>query len=177
MYSHVVNELPRVILTLNLPIVRDRLILWHLGLSKVFPRQDLSRQSVFGHSMGGHGALILYLRSFPKFRSVSAFSPVANPSQSPWGKKAFEGYLNNGVEEGKIQWDATELLKRKDLKGNDVKVLIDVVSFRDTKSAPCALSKSYDRETRINSINRNSFSPRISVALSCFSHVNSYLLS
>lgn len=54
---------------------------------------DLSRQSIMGHSMGGHGALTIAL-SFPeRFRSVSAFSPIVAPSQVPWGHKALEGYL------------------------------------------------------------------------------------
>ncbi len=54
---------------------------------------DDARVGVFGHSMGGHGALTLALRHPDKFRSVSAFAPIAAPSQCPWGDKAFTGYL------------------------------------------------------------------------------------
>ena len=54
---------------------------------------DLTRQAIMGHSMGGHGALIIGLRHPDRFRSVSAFSPIVAPSQVPWGQKAFEGYL------------------------------------------------------------------------------------
>lgn len=54
---------------------------------------DLSRQSIMGHSMGGHGALTIALTFPERFRSVSAFSPIVAPSQVPWGLKALEGYL------------------------------------------------------------------------------------
>ncbi len=58
-----------------------------------FPMLDLSRQSIMGHSMGGHGALTLALRNPDRFRSVSAFAPIVAPSQVPWGEKALGGYL------------------------------------------------------------------------------------
>ena len=54
---------------------------------------DLERVGIFGHSMGGHGALTLALRHPGVFKSVSAFAPIAAPSQCPWGQKAFSGYL------------------------------------------------------------------------------------
>ncbi len=54
---------------------------------------DLERVGVFGHSMGGHGALTLALRHPGTFKSVSAFAPIANPTQCAWGRKAFTGYL------------------------------------------------------------------------------------
>lgn len=54
---------------------------------------DPSRQGIFGHSMGGHGALTLHLAHPERFRSVSAFSPIASPSAVPWGQKAFSAYL------------------------------------------------------------------------------------
>lgn len=54
---------------------------------------DMARQGVTGHSMGGHGALTIALRDPGRFRSVSAFSPIAAPSQVPWGEKALRGYL------------------------------------------------------------------------------------
>ena len=54
---------------------------------------DPERTGIFGHSMGGHGALVLALRRPDLFRSVSAFAPIAAPSLCPWGRKAFAGYL------------------------------------------------------------------------------------
>ncbi len=61
-------------------------------LAGAFPL-DLSRQGVTGHSMGGHGALTLALRDPGRFRSVSAFAPIASPMNCPWGQKALTGYL------------------------------------------------------------------------------------
>lgn len=52
---------------------------------------DLDRASVFGHSMGGHGALVVGLRNPTRFRTISAFSPISNPINAPWGVKAFTG--------------------------------------------------------------------------------------
>lgn len=66
-------------------------------------------QGIFGHSMGGHGALTLALRHPEQYQSVSAFSPICNPSQVPWGHKAFGAYLASASE-----WpehDATELVR------------------------------------------------------------------
>lgn len=59
---------------------------------------DSSRMGIFGHSMGGHGALTLALRHPGLFRSVSAFAPICAPTQCPWGQKAFTGYLGVGTE-------------------------------------------------------------------------------
>ncbi len=56
---------------------------------------DMERQAITGHSMGGHGALTVALRSPERFRSVSAFSPIVAPSQVPWGEKALGGYLGD----------------------------------------------------------------------------------
>ncbi len=70
---------------------------------------DASRLGIFGHSMGGHGALTLALRHPDIYRSVSAFAPIAAPTRCPWGEKAFSNYL--GVDRG--QWkehDASELM-------------------------------------------------------------------
>ena len=54
---------------------------------------NLSAQSISGHSMGGHGALTLYFKHRERYRSVSAFAPIVAPSQTPWGKKAFDAYF------------------------------------------------------------------------------------
>ena len=58
-------------------------------------RVDAARQGIFGHSMGGHGALTLALRHAGRWRSVSAFAPIVAPSQVPWGRKAFDAYLGS----------------------------------------------------------------------------------
>jgi len=67
-------------------------------------------RSIFGHSMGGHGALVTALRHPGRYQSVSAFSPIVAPSQVPWGQKAMEAYLGNNRETWKA-WDAVELVK------------------------------------------------------------------
>ena len=67
-------------------------------------------RAISGHSMGGHGALVLALRNPGRYRSVSAFSPIVAPSQVPWGEKAFSAYLGEDREAWK-RYDATELVK------------------------------------------------------------------
>src|SRR5512134_1978655 len=88
MYSYVTSELPEVVAT-------------HFG-----PVSE--RRGIFGHSMGGHGALVIALRDPARFHSVSAFAPVAASSRCPWGEKALSGYIG----EDRTRWhpyDATEL--------------------------------------------------------------------
>ena len=85
---------------------------------------DGERISISGHSMGGHGALTLHMKYPGMFKSVSAFSPVSNPTQCPWGEKAFGGYLGDDREEWK-KHDATELVKG--WKG-PLNCLVDIVS-------------------------------------------------
>jgi len=78
-------------------------------VAREFPA-DTARTGLFGHSMGGHGALTLALRNPGLYRSVSAIAPIAAPSQCPWGHKAFGGYLGDD----RAAWaahDATELVK------------------------------------------------------------------
>ncbi|KAI0857116.1 carbohydrate esterase family 1 protein [Xylaria cubensis] len=87
---------------------------------------DKSRISITGHSMGGHGALTLYLKNPGLFKSVSAFAPISNPSRCPWGEKAFAGYLGSDDREEWKKHDATELVKAGGWKGKDLKALIDV---------------------------------------------------
>jgi S-formylglutathione hydrolase len=70
---------------------------------------DPDRVGIFGHSMGGHGALVLAQRHPRRFRSVSAFAPIAAPTQCPWGEKAFTGYL--GTDLGRwAEHDASALM-------------------------------------------------------------------
>ncbi|MCA0940404.1 S-formylglutathione hydrolase [Yangia mangrovi] len=82
---------------------------------------DMERQAITGHSMGGHGALTLAMSLPGRFRSVSAFAPIANPTQSDWGRKQLGAYL--GADETKwAAHDATLLMREK---GFDGPVLID----------------------------------------------------
>jgi len=71
------------------------------------------RRAISGHSMGGHGALVAALRNPGRYRSVSAFAPIVNPIESPWGKKAFTGYLGEDRDTWKA-WDACELIATAD---------------------------------------------------------------
>ena len=72
--------------------------------------------------MGGHGALVLYLREAGKYRAASAFSPICHPTVSPWGIKAFTGYLDS-AEAGQ-EYDATELLRKRDVL-KDTHIMMD----------------------------------------------------
>ncbi|MEC8483784.1 MAG: alpha/beta hydrolase-fold protein, partial [Pseudomonadota bacterium] len=67
------------------------------------------KRSISGHSMGGHGALICALKNPGRYQSVSAFAPITNPTQCPWGEKAFTGYLGDDREAWKA-WDTCELI-------------------------------------------------------------------
>ena len=72
---------------------------------------DARRIGIFGHSMGGHGALTMALKRPDVFRSVSAFAPIAAPSLCPWGKKAFSGYLGEDTSAW-AEYDASLLMTR-----------------------------------------------------------------
>ncbi|WP_428654973.1 S-formylglutathione hydrolase [Photobacterium satsumensis] len=89
MYDYVVNELPALI-------------------EEHFPVSD--KRAISGHSMGGHGALMIALRNPSRYSSVSAFSPISNPVNCPWGEKALSGYLGDDRTTW-LQYDTTELLK------------------------------------------------------------------
>jgi S-formylglutathione hydrolase len=88
MYDYVVSELPALV-------------------EANFPATDA--RAISGHSMGGHGALVIALKNPGRYRSVSAFSPIVAPSQVPWGEKAFAAYLGDDHEAWKA-WDATALV-------------------------------------------------------------------
>jgi S-formylglutathione hydrolase len=89
MYDYVVHELPELV-EAQLPVTDMR--------------------AISGHSMGGHGALIIALKNPGRYRSASAFSPIVAPSHVPWGKKALSTYLGDDIEAWKA-YDATELVK------------------------------------------------------------------
>lgn len=89
MYSYVVEELPDLIAK-NFPAIPEK-------------------QGIFGHSMGGHGALICALKNRDRYLSVSAFAPICAPASSPWGQKIFSNYLGSNKEDWCI-WDASKLV-------------------------------------------------------------------
>jgi S-formylglutathione hydrolase len=101
MYSYVTRELPELV-------------------AAAFPGET-GRQSIMGHSMGGHGALVCALRNPQRYWSVSAFAPICAPSQVPWGEKAFGGYL--GADRDRwLDYDATALVERMPRPGE---ILVD----------------------------------------------------
>jgi len=85
---------------------------------------DTQRLGIFGHSMGGHGALTLALRHPGVFKSLSAFAPIANPVNCPWGQKAFVGYLGNN-QAAWAQHDATRLMESQGKPPYPAGILID----------------------------------------------------
>jgi S-formylglutathione hydrolase len=85
---------------------------------------DANRIGIFGHSMGGHGALTLALRRPDLFRSVSAFAPIAAPMRCPWGQKAFSGYLGPDKESW-LAHDASALMAARDEAPFPNGILID----------------------------------------------------
>jgi S-formylglutathione hydrolase len=89
MYDYVVNELPKLI-------------------ESMFPVSD--QRSIAGHSMGGHGALVIALRNAERYQSVSAFSPITNPVNCPWGQKAFTAYLGSDTSTWR-EYDASLLMR------------------------------------------------------------------
>ncbi|CAH8349177.1 unnamed protein product [Eruca vesicaria subsp. sativa] len=92
MYDYVVKELPKL-------------------LSENFSQLDTTRASISGHSMGGHGALTIYLKNLDKYKSVSAFAPIANPINCQWGHKAFTNYLGDNKAAWE-EYDATCLISK-----------------------------------------------------------------
>jgi S-formylglutathione hydrolase len=91
MYSYITEELPTLIAQ-HFPVLPDR-------------------QGIFGHSMGGHGALVCGLRHPDRFQSISAFAPIAAPSQCAWGQKAFSRYLGDDRSQWR-KYDASELVSQ-----------------------------------------------------------------
>lgn len=90
MYSYIVRELPDIIAA-NFPA-------------------DMSRQSITGHSMGGHGAMTIALKNPGRFKSVSAFAPISSPLNCPWGEKALTGYIGTDRTNWRA-YDSTALIE------------------------------------------------------------------
>lgn len=100
MYDYVVSELPEII-EAHFPVTAQRVI--------------------SGHSMGGHGALMVALRNPDLYQSATAFSPIANPINCPWGRKAFTAYLGDNRDQWR-EYDSCELLSAAQQK---IPILVD----------------------------------------------------
>lgn len=123
MYDYVVDELPALV-------------------DAHFP--TTTARAISGHSMGGHGALIVALKNPGRYRSVSAFAPIVAPSRVPWGEKAFTAYLG-GDREAWQTWDACELLRAAEER---LPLLIDqgdADEYRATQLRPEWLQAACDR--------------------------------
>jgi len=132
MYDYVVNELPALI-EAHFPVTEQR--------------------SISGHSMGGHGALTIALKNPHRYNSLSAFSPICHPMDSPWGIKAFRGYLGDDQQQWQ-QYDSCELMAKSQ---QFVPALVDQGSkdnFLDEQLKPqilvqAAKNKGYPLELRM----------------------------
>lgn len=102
MYDYIVEELPALI-------------------EANFPAND--QRSIFGHSMGGHGALMIALRNPERYASASAFSPIVAPSQVPWGQQAFSAYLGDDKDTWQL-YDTVNLVNQSQGK-RQLPILID----------------------------------------------------
>jgi S-formylglutathione hydrolase len=131
MYDYVVKELPDLI-------------------ESLFPVSD--KRSISGHSMGGHGALTIALGNTERYQSVSAFSPINNPVNCPWGQKAFTAYLGNDMSTWR-EYDASLLMREAKQK---VPALVDqgeaddflVEQLKPEVLAAAAAEKNYPLELR-----------------------------
>jgi S-formylglutathione hydrolase len=101
MYSYITQELPAKVQA-EFPVDRDR-------------------TGIFGHSMGGHGALTIALKNARQYKSVSAFAPIASPMRCPWGVKAFNGYLGTDRARWR-EYDATALIEDRGWTGPPIMV-------------------------------------------------------
>jgi S-formylglutathione hydrolase len=101
MYSYVVGELPEVVAA-GFPV-------------------DPARAGIFGHSMGGHGALTIALKNRQSYKSVSAFAPICSPMRCPWGEKALAGYLGDDRARWR-EYDATALIESHGWSGPPILV-------------------------------------------------------
>jgi S-formylglutathione hydrolase len=123
MYSYVTDELPKLV-------------------ESAFSMVDAGRAGIFGHSMGGHGALICALKNPDRYASLSAFAPICSPTRCPWGEKALGGYL--GDDHGPWRaWDATALAAGS---GWTREVLVDQGSaddFLDEQLKPYLLQEAF----------------------------------
>ncbi len=125
MYSYVTKELPAYV-EARFPV-------------------DPKRKGVFGHSMGGHGALTIALRNPAIYRSVSAFAPITSPMRCPWGEKALTGYLGDDRRRWR-DYDATALIEDRGWTGPTI--LVDQGTsdpFRERQLKPELLKEACER--------------------------------
>ena len=125
MYSYVTDELPAYVAA-NFPV-------------------DPQRAGIFGHSMGGHGALVIAIRNPDRYRSVSAFSPIVSPMRCPWGEKALAGYLGDDRAAWRA-YDATALIEDRGYPGRTI--LVDQGTrdaFLDRELKPHLLREACER--------------------------------
>ena len=125
MYSYITQELPWLIAA-NFSV-------------------DPARAGIFGHSMGGHGALVLALKNPKGYKSVSAFAPISSPMRCPWGEKALGGYLGADRDAWR-EYDATALIESRGWKGPPI--LVDQGTkdqFLETQLKPTLLREACER--------------------------------
>ena len=123
MHDYVVRELPDLV-------------------ESAFPVSD--RRAIAGHSMGGHGAIVCALRNPGRYRSVSAFAPITNPTAVPWGEKAFSRYLGPNRATW-LEWDSCALLAKAQEK---LPLLMDqgeADGFLESQLKPQALAAAADK--------------------------------
>lgn len=123
MFDYVAEELPALV-SANFPV-------------------DASRQSISGHSMGGHGALVIAMQRPGQYRSVSAFAPIANPTQCPWGHKAFGHYLGDDRSTWEA-YDAALLIRQGKLSVPALVDQGDADNFLEEQLKPQALVDAAD---------------------------------
>lgn len=129
MYDYVLYELPQL-------------------LSSHFQGIDLNRKSIMGHSMGGHGALVLSLREPQEYKCVSAFAPICNPSASAWGRHAFEKYLGSDVK----LWDQYDACKLLQNANQCLPTLIDQGSEDEFYKEGLLLPESLEKISKANKL-------------------------
>ncbi len=125
MDQYITDELPKVI-------------------AESFPYANMGKQGIFGHSMGGHGAITLHLKHPETYTSCSAFSPITSPARVPWGQKAFTAYLG-APSVAWEQYDATELVKERQTKAT---ILVDTGTadqFLDEQLRPEIFTEACER--------------------------------
>jgi S-formylglutathione hydrolase len=125
MYSYVAKELPRVIAD-------------HFSV-------DIERAGIFGHSMGGHGALTIAIKNPSAYKSVSAFAPIASPIHCPWGEKALTGYLGADASQWR-EYDTTALIEDRRWSGPPIVVDQGTADpFLETQLKPELLREACER--------------------------------
>lgn len=123
MYDYVVQELPALVQQ-HFPVI-------------------VEKQGIFGHSMGGHGALTIALKHPDKFKSASAFAPISAPTQCPWGQKALSGYLGSDQNTWQ-QYDTVSLLSSTETRTPFLVDQGDVDNFLEEQLKPELLQAACD---------------------------------